>query len=727
MRPYLAEIAINLKLTMRDKMVLFFNYAFPLIFFFIFSSLFRAEQGGASVQVVTMVIVIGILGNGFFGAGIRSVAERETNILRRFKVAPISAAPLLVSSLVTGWLNYLPSALLIVLLAHFFYALPWPARPFSLFAFVSLGVLAFRALGLMIASVVNSMQESQIVTQLLYFPMLFLSGATIPIGALPPWVQVITQFIPATHLFNGMQAIMGANETIAQNWKGALALVAALLLATLLGVKLFRWEKDEKISASGKLWLLAVLGPFLILGVFQARSRESIEKSKILSRQLARNRSLLIRDARIFIGDGNVLPIGSVLVRDGRIAEIYPGGAAPDVGQLKAELMEAAGKTLMPGLVDVDVQLSWPGGVYPSPKDYDVNRNIPRELAAYLYSGVTAVKSVGDPLDSILKIRTLVNSGERLGAELFVCGPIFTTPGGHGTEYAKYVPAAVRDKFEAQIVRLPKSPAEARQMVDALKRQGVNAIEAVLDAGTAGRLYNRLDPQILNAIAAQAHADGLSIVVETGDARDVGDALAAGVDGIEHGSFREPIPDALFARMKAQSVTYDPALAAVDAGIALDNGNTEPLDRPLVLQVGPAALVEATRKMIREQHGGSGSGTGLLVARSNLLRAFQSGVTLVTGTDSGSPGLVHGPAIHRELQLWVDAGVPTEAALQAAMYNAARLLHSDSRFGIIAKGRDADLLIVDGDPLTDIRQTESIQQIIFRGERVDRSDLFNQE
>src|SRR5271165_7053601 len=110
MKAYLAQISINLKLTLRDRTALFFNYLFPLIFFFIFGQLFHAEQGGASIQVFTMVLSIGILATGLFGVGIRSVQERELNILRRFKVAPISAAPILVSSLVTGLLIYLPSA-----------------------------------------------------------------------------------------------------------------------------------------------------------------------------------------------------------------------------------------------------------------------------------------------------------------------------------------------------------------------------------------------------------------------------------------------------------------------------------------------------------------------------------------------------------------------------------------------------------------------------------------
>jgi imidazolonepropionase-like amidohydrolase/ABC-type multidrug transport system permease subunit len=725
MRPYIAEILINLRLTSRDRMVLFFNYAFPLIFFFIFASLFHAEQGGAATQVVTMSLVIGILGNGLFGAGIRAVVEREANILRRFKVAPISAAPIIVSSMVTGLANYLPSAILLVCLAHFVWGMPWPARPFSLLIYVSLGVLAFRAIGMMIAAVVNSMQESQILTQLLYFPMLFLSGATIPVSALPFWVQLLSQFIPATHVYNGIQAILGSNETLAQNWSGALALIAAVIVASFLGVKLFRWDKDDKISARGKLWLVAVLGPFLLLGGWQMHTRESITKSKILARDVNRSRTLLIRDAQIFIGNGEVIPVGSVLVRNGKIAEIYRGSSAPDAKTLKAEVIEAAGKTVLPGLVDVNVHLDFTGGAYP--RGYDPTKAIPRELAAYLYSGVTAVNSVGDALDMSLKDRELISSGERLGAELFVCGPMFTAPGGRGTEFAQFIPAAVRDKVLAQMVRLPKSADEARQMVDALKQRGVDGINAVLDTGTAGQLFNRMDTGIFNTMAGEAHADNLPIVVYTGAARDVTDAVSAGANGIERGSFRESISDDVFVRMKAQQTTYEPALAVMEALNAFSTGSTETLDRPLVLQVGPANLIDATRKLIQSQTSSQHKPFDAVIARANLLRAWHDGVTLVTGTDSGNPGLIHGPALHRELQLWVDAGIPPAVALQAATYNAAMLLRATDRIGLIAKGRDATLLIVDGDPLKDIRQTESIQQVILQGERIDRSDLFDQE
>ena len=193
-----------------------------------------------------MVLSIGILGSGFFGAGIRAVQDRETNILRRFKVAPISAAPMLVASLLTGLLNFLPSAVMMVLLSHFIYGMAFPERWISLLIFVSLGALAFRAMGLMIASVVNSMQESQIVIQLMYFPMLFLSGTTIPLSVLPNWVQ-ISRAVHSGHVSDDRDAgHPGRNETLAQNAAAAGALILTMVLATFIGSEAVPLGKGRK-------------------------------------------------------------------------------------------------------------------------------------------------------------------------------------------------------------------------------------------------------------------------------------------------------------------------------------------------------------------------------------------------------------------------------------------------------------------------------------------------
>jgi len=336
-------------------------------------------------------------------------------------------------------------------------------------------------------------------------------------------------------------------------------------------------------------------------------------------------------------------------------------------------------------------------------------------------------------LDDILKTRMLVNSGERLGAQLFAVGPMFTAPGGHGTEYLRYIPEAYRKAAEAQIVRTPGTPEEARQQVDALKQIGVDGIKAILEAGQNGFVFQRMDVAVFRAVAAEARAKALPIVVHTGDSRDVADALGAGVNGIEHGSSRDEIPLALFEQMKAGGVTYDPTMSAWEGFTDAANGSLEPLERPLVLQVAPPGLIDSSKKFLQSADGlkmGESLkkyGIDLGIAKRNLVAAWQAGVTLVTGSDAGNPLVLHGPTIEREVELWVEAGLPPAVALQAATYNAARLLRASDRIGLVKEGHEATLLLVDGNPLKDIKQIESIQAVFLKGGRISRSELFDQE
>ncbi len=116
----------------------------------------------------------------------------------------------------------------------------------------------------------------------------------------------------------------------------------------------------------------------------------------------------------------------------------------------------------------------------------------------------------------------------------------------------------------------------------------------------------------------------------------------------------------------------------------------------------------------------------MAVAIDNLKRAQAHGVQLVTGSDAGNVLVIHGPTVQHELELWVKAGIPATVALQAATSNAARLLRSKNRIGLIKPGADADLLLVDGNPLDDITATERISMVVFKGERVERTELFEQ-
>lgn len=732
MKALLALISIDLKLALRNRSVLFFNYFFPLIFFFAFGYLLKADQGARILQVVTMVLAIGVLGNGLFGAGIRAVQERESDVLRRYKVTPITPLPLLGASVVTGVVLYLPGFLFVLVLANRIFGMSVPPNLLSLLLFAVVGCIAFRSLGLIIAAVVNSSQESLVLIQTLFMTMLFLSGISFPIALFPEWLQIVSQFLPATYLVSGAAGILQRGESLLHNWQAVFALLLTTAVGLFIATKLFRWEKEEKLRGSAKLWVLVALLPFLLLGVYQSWSREGLTKAKILARDLNRGRSWLIQNARIFVGNGEVIESGSVLIRQGKIESVFRG-AAPDAKSLNAEPIDAAGKTLLPGLIDVHVHLGATGTIGIDFTGFDPKKSAARELQAYLYSGVTAVRSVGDATDMVLALRESFARGEKLGAELFLTGPLFTAEGGHGTEYAKFLPEMMRDQFTAEFVRTPKTAEEARAQVDALAARGVNAIKAVLDAGWPGHPFPRLDVEILRAIVEQAKQHGLPVAVHTSSQADVADAIAVGAGSIEHGVVTEELPAELFVAMKARGIAYDPTLSVTDALTRLGQGDTSLLKRSLVQQVTPKEQLESTEaafgsaEIRRMREAISRWPITVETGGRNLVKAMQAGVMLVTGTDAGNMLVFHGPTVQQEIELWVAAGIPPEVALQAATANAAKLLRADARIGTVEEGKEATLLIVDGNPLQDVRALSSISVVFMKGERVARAELIEKQ
>jgi imidazolonepropionase-like amidohydrolase/ABC-type multidrug transport system permease subunit len=577
MNAYLTLTRIDIRLAFRQRIVIFFNYLMPLTFFFLFAQAFHAGQGGAILQVVTMVTVIGILGNGLFGAGIRAAQDRENNILRRYKVAPITPLPLLVASTVTGLIIYMPYVVLMLALAKWRYGMTMPDHVGAMLIFIMLGVLAIRSLGLIVASVANSMQESGILVQIIYMAMLFLSGTTFPVSMFPNWLLTVTQFLPATWLVTGLQGIMLKNETLGANWQA----VGALALTTVVGffvcIKLFRWEKEEKVRPAAKLWVLAALLPFVVLGSWQIYAKDNVAKTKMLMRTLDRSGTSLIRNARIFIGNGQVIENGAVLVKAGKIAEIYSNSSL-DPKTLNAEPIEAAGKTILPGLIDTNVNLP-----------------TQRDLAAYLYSGVTAVNTM-DRSAAVMKTRELIDTGEKQGAELFL--------------------------------------------------------------------------------------------------RDVGDHAIS-------------LSDAEGAEQFAA-------------------GKTGLLNDSLVQQVGPPEFLAATLKAIVTHPAELETFARLNSAQEKLMKAYRAGETLIVATGAGKNLVFHGPSVQHELELWVVSGVPPQDALRAATLNSAKALHAYQRLGSIEKGKDATLVVVDGNPLDDIKATEAISFVMFKGERIGRSELFKE-
>ena len=728
MKGYLALIKIDLKLALRNKSVLFFSYLFPLGFFIVFAELMDAKQGGMISYVVSMVMVLGILGNGLFGAGMRAVQERENNILRRYKVAPITPTPILVASMVTGWAVYLPAVLMILSIAHFYYGMPMPVRILSLFAIASIGIMTFRSIGMILASVVNSMQESNILIQLLYMPMLFLSGATFPISSLPQWAQVFSQFLPASYLVTGFQGIFLRNETIFQNVVPVLALLTTLCLATFVSSQLFRWEKEEKIRPAAKLWVLAILAPFVLLGIYQIYSQDHLRKSQVLWRDVQRSENLLINGARIFVGNGKVIPSGAVLVQNGKILRVSEG-PMPDSKSIHAEVIEASGKTLLPGLIDARVHLSRSGDASSVSVRPAGDANMVRELAAYLYCGITGVRSEGDGLNATLDLRNRISNGELLAAELYVFGPTFIAKDGYGSQFLGKLTGPIKTITEKQLFRTPQTTEEVAQQIQDLQESGVSGIEASVVRMSDGVSFPVLAPQILSAIASEARKQKMPVLIQVSDNNGIAEALSAGASAIEMQPSEE-ISEENLDRLAQQKIFYIPAIHSLDAIWNIVSGNgSKLLERALMQEVGSRELLEKlTRQLELKNVSASQSELATLrsaleQSKSDLRKAAQSGVILVAGSNAGTAFVLHGPTIQREMQIWVLAGIPAAMALQAATHNAASFLGAGNRVGLIQNGYDANLLLVDGDPLQDITATERISLVVYQGEVVNRGEL----
>ncbi len=723
MKAYLAHTENALRLLTRNKVALFFTYLFPLIFFFLFGGMFGgAKNTGAMLQVISVVLTIGVLGSGLFGAGMTTVQEREENILRRFKVTPSGALPILLATLTSGLIAYLPLIGIIIALSRVWLHVPLPPRLPDLLVFSSLGLLAFRGIGLLMASVVNSSQEGQAVVQILYLPMLLLSGAMLPLEMLPASLQKLAAFLPSAYLFSGMQSMLLDQQNLWHSAWQALALVLTAGAATFLALKLFRWDKDEAAPPRAKWWLVAGMAPFVFLGLTQLNSQARVVEEKKQTRAMHRNRQFVVENVRVFVGDGPVIERGRVLVKGGKIVEVGEQGGLP--APPDAEVISGAGKTLLPGLIDMHVHLGASG----LPK-YDPDEKNPedRRLAAYLYCGVTAVRSVGDWLDRSLALKRRVESGEVLGAELFAYGPLFTAEGGHGTEYLDMMPANVRPQARDQFLRIPASPADAATMVHQLRLDGVDGIKAILQGDFGSIHFVHLDPPIYEAVARAAHAEGLPLATHTNTPQDVEEAIAAGSDSIEHGALSDHLPSADLEAMKAAGLAYDPTLSVVAVFRDVAAHSTAMLDSPLVQQVVlPAKMAEARQAIAAHTAGPGPFGrhpefSGNVAA--NLVAAWQAGVTLIAGSDAGNLYVIHGPTVQRELALWVEAGIPAPVALQAATSGAARVLRAQDRLGRIAPGMQASFLLVDGDPAADIHALERISSVVFRGEIVNRPDL----
>jgi len=208
------------------------------------------------------------------------VMFREQGILRRFHITPVTATDMLASSIFANYVLTIPTVVIELLFAHFIFHVNTFGDPLSLLVLVTVGTISFASLGLVVASITNTMQETQVLNQLIWLPLIFLSGATLPMGYLPTTAQNVSVFLPATYLVSGLQNAMFLSFSVEKIMVQIVALAFWAVLSFFIATQLFRWEPEVKVPRRAKLWALATVLPFFFLGLWESHNREILRQAQ---------------------------------------------------------------------------------------------------------------------------------------------------------------------------------------------------------------------------------------------------------------------------------------------------------------------------------------------------------------------------------------------------------------------------------------------------------------
>jgi hypothetical protein len=258
---------MRIRLAMRNRAFFFFSFFMPLLFL-AGAVVFIGDRRQWVGYVLGAILTTTVMGS-FWGLSVQLVTFREQGILRRFRLAPMGAGPLLASSILSNYFMALPVVAFEIIVCRLVLHMQNWGNLWAIFVLVTIGSATFSSLGLIVASVTNTMQETQMINNLIWMGLIFLGGATIPIASFPGWLQRVSLFIPAQYLATGLESAATRMVTRGELLEDVIALAVGLFVAFEISRRLFRWEPEAKAPRSAKLWVLAALVPFLVFGTWE--------------------------------------------------------------------------------------------------------------------------------------------------------------------------------------------------------------------------------------------------------------------------------------------------------------------------------------------------------------------------------------------------------------------------------------------------------------------------
>ena len=418
-----------------------------------------------------------------------------------------------------------------------------------------------------------------------------------------------------------------------------------------------------------------------------------------------------------------------VVIRDGRVACAGPRPRCPVPDD--ADTVRADGKWITPGLIDTHVHFSQTGWVDGRPDALDLRDSHPYEqveaelqarperfFRSYLCSGVTSVFDVGGyPWTLDLQARTARST---TAPRVMAAGSLLST-----IDHWLNLPD------QRQFIYMADE-ATVRKAVRAHKAWGAAAI----------KVWYIMPPQppdtarvsaLVRAAGDEARKVGLPLIVHATGLWEAKDALRAGARVLVHSVWSAPVDDEFLTLARQAGTIYVPTLTVLDGYSQIAARRFERDHQPLAC-VDPATRAKAlatdtvalaqrpTEAALRER--ATRMATSLIQGPANLKRVFDAGIPVALGTDAGNPLTLHGASVFMELEAMQAAGLAPRDVLVAATRNAARALGGglDST-GTVTAGSVADLLVLDADPLTDVRHFREIALVVRRGEVYTRHEL----
>jgi imidazolonepropionase-like amidohydrolase len=408
---------------------------------------------------------------------------------------------------------------------------------------------------------------------------------------------------------------------------------------------------------------------------------------------------IVITNARLFDpGTLKLTPNTTIVIRGNRIAAV--GGA--DVPSL--EHIDAGGRVVLPGLWDMHTH------------------NGDDDGALDIANGVTSVRDLGNDIDTILSLKKQWESGEGVGPRIVLAG-IVDGPG----------------PFAGPTKMLVDNEAQARAAIDKYASLGFEQL----------KIYSSVKPELVPIMTKYAHEKKMRVSGHVPAGMRAEDAVRAGYDELQHINFvmlnfmpdvketqtrlrltvpaeragsinlASPEVKSFIELLRSKHIVIDPTLGVFEGSYVARKGSMSP---------GVAAIADRLPPQVRRGFltGGlpvpDGKDQTYRESFANMMRMtkllYDSGVPIVAGTDGFS-----GFALHRELELYAQAGIPAAEVLRIATLGAATVMHRDDKLGSVAPGKLADLIIVDGDPTTNISDIRRVKTVVKDGLLFDARDV----